>query len=100
MSLLLPVTWVFSFDEMLRIQVLCPWRLIFQTTIAVSGEDHGQEFGLAEPVDAAVKANAFLANRLVQQVEVREGTADLLIHFDGGIRLEIIPFSSGVVAIS
>lgn len=94
-SLLPPASWVFSFDDVLGIRVECPWRLIHQGKIAVSSEDHDQQFGLPSPVDAAAKGSALLAGAQIQQVNVREGTADLLIHLDGDLRLEIIPFSSG-----
>jgi Family of unknown function (DUF6188) len=50
--------------------------------------------GLPAPVDAAVMATAFLA-RPISAVELREATADLLIEFAQGARLEIIPDSAG-----
>jgi hypothetical protein len=90
-----PSMWFFAFGDSLGVSVECPWRLIHQGGIAVSGDDHRQQFGLPAPIDAAARATSLLAGATVRRVEVREGTADLLIDFDGDRRLEIIPFSSG-----
>ncbi len=90
-----PSRWFFAMGDSLGITVECPWRLIHKGRIGVSGDDHQQQFGLPAPIDAAAGATSLLAGALVQFVEVREGTADLLIEFDRDRRLEIIPFSSG-----
>ena len=94
-SFLDPAIWYFTLDDSLSIGVECPWRLLHAGTIAVSNEDHLQQFGLPVPIDAVERANALLAGLLIQRVELREGTADLFIDFGGDYRLEIIPFSSG-----
>jgi hypothetical protein len=90
-----PASWFIMLGDSPSIRADCPWRLIHAGTIAVSGEDHLQQFGLPAPIDAAERATSVLTGLAVQRVEVREGTADLLIDFDGDCRLEIIPFSSG-----
>jgi hypothetical protein len=90
-----PESWWFTFAESGGIAVQCPWRLIENGHIAVSGDDHGQWFGLPEPVDAAARAKSALVGRVVCRIDIREGTADILLDFDGGHRLEIIPISSG-----
>ena len=90
-----PARWIFSFGDSLSVSVECPWRLIHKGSIAVSSDDHGQQFGLAAPIDAAAAATSLLAGSVVRHVEVQVGTADLFIDLDGGSRLEIIPFSSG-----
>jgi hypothetical protein len=90
-----PSMWFFALGDSLGINVECPWRLIHQGGIAVSGDDHRQQFGLPAPIDAAESATSLLTGAAVQCVKVREGTADLLIDFNGDRRLEIIPFSSG-----
>jgi uncharacterized protein DUF6188 len=90
-----PETWFVDFGDLGRITVDCPWRLIHEGTIAVSSDDHRQQFGLPAPIDAAEEATSLLAGVPVQGVELREGTADLFIDFERDLRLEIIPFSSG-----
>lgn len=90
-----PATWLVVFGDSLRISVECPWRLIHEDGIAVSSDDHRQQFGLPAPIDAAESATSLLAGLAVQRVDLREGTADLFIHFERDWHLEIIPFSSG-----
>ena len=90
-----PSIWFFAFGDSLGISVECPWRLIHEGGIAVSSDDHHQQFGLPAPIDAAARATSLLGDAAVQRVEVRESTADLFIDFDDEQRLEIIPFSSG-----
>ena len=90
-----PSLWIFSLGDSLGISVECPWRLIHEGCITVSSDDHGQQFGLTPPIDAAAAATSLLAGTVVRHVEVRRGTADLFIDLDGDRRLEIIPFSSG-----
>ena len=90
-----PVLWFFSLGDSAGIQVECPWRLLDHGRIAVSGDDHGQQFGLPQPIDAATSAARSLVGRAILRAEVREGTADLLISFEEGLCLDIVPFSSG-----
>lgn len=90
-----PATWFVMFGDSLSMSVECPWRLIHDGCIAVSSDDHRQQFGLPAPTDAAERATALLSGLTVQRVDVREGTADLFIYFELDLRLEIIPFSSG-----
>ena len=90
-----PSTWFFAFGESLGISVECPWRLLENGRIVISSDDHRQQFGLPAIVDSVERASSLLDYKAIQRVEVRQGTVDLFIDFDGGIRLEIIPISSG-----
>ena len=90
-----PAIWYFNLGDSLCIGVECPWRLLRGGAIAVSNEDHLQQYGLPAPIDAAERATSLLAGFVIQRVEIREGTSDLLVDFEGDCPLEIIPFSSG-----
>ena len=90
-----PSYWLFQFATGGVISVECHWRILDQGHIAVSDEDHQQQFGLPEPIDAAEVASGLLSPQSVTAVEVREGTADLLISFTQDKQLQIMPFSSG-----
>jgi len=90
-----PTQWVFSFEAGIGIGAECPWRLLQNGRVAVSSEDHLQQYGLPAPLDAAVVAADRLAPHVVTGVEVRDGTADLVLEFTGHLRLEFIPISSG-----
>lgn len=89
--------WVFRFSGGGSLMVECPWRLLQQGLIAISSDDHKQQFGLPAPIDAAKEISACLAGKSVTAVQIATGTADLTIHF-GADELQIIPFSSGYEA--
>lgn len=89
---------VFSYFRLSRegvIGVERLWRLVHDGRIAVTGEDHGQQFGLPAPVDAIARVTSLLADAAIERVEIRHGTADLIVHFDLPFRLEIISTSFG-----
>lgn len=90
-----PDYWDFVVREKLCIRAECPWRIVKAGRIALSSDDHGQKFGLPAHIDAAAAATILLAGISITAVQLREATADLQIDFAGGVRLEIIPLSSG-----
>src|SRR3954470_24222884 len=89
-----PISWWFRFDDRGAIRADTFWRVIAAGRIHVTSEDHGQLFGLTEPVDSAAKATEALSSAVVQQVGATD-SGDLVIHFDNGSRLEIFSTSSG-----
>ncbi|MEZ5680626.1 MAG: hypothetical protein R3E14_04945 [Erythrobacter sp.] len=70
------------------------WRLVGSNHILVTSEDHQQQFGLPQPIDAAAKFNDALAMARVTGVDVSPVTGDLLISFPN-YRLEVITCSMG-----
>jgi hypothetical protein len=90
-----PAGWCFTIGSGASIGVDCLWRIVEHGRVVLSGEDHGQKFGLPEPVDAAAKATALLTGQHITAVQLREATTDILIEFSGDLRLEIIANSSG-----
>jgi hypothetical protein len=93
-----PESWFFTFEGSGVISAECPWRIIDKECITVSSDDHCQRFGLPAPIDAAEKASGLLSNIAVSRCEIRDATADLVLDFDKGLRLEIIQLSSGYEA--
>ncbi len=87
--------WSFTVEPSLGVGVECPWRILDADRIAISSEDHSQQYGLTARLDAASIATNLLASRPITRIEVRERTADLLLDFEGHFRLEVIPFSTG-----
>jgi hypothetical protein len=87
--------WDFSFASGGGIAAECPWRLLRDGTIAVSSDDHNQQYGLPAPIDAAGEVVRQLTGRHVSQITIIDGTADLHITFGAGYQLEIVPFSRG-----
>jgi hypothetical protein len=90
--------WLFTFSEGVSLVVECPWRLLADGRIRVSSDDDGQQFGLPKPIDSATEATNLIGGRLVRSISVRPGVLDLLVEFDGGHALEVLPVSSGYEA--
>ena len=90
-----PSQWVFAFEAPSDIGTESPWRVLKDGHVAVSSEDHLQQYGLPAPIDAALATTSMFESLVITFVEVREGTADLCIEFTDQVRLEIIPISSG-----
>ena len=90
-----PSQWSFMAGPSLSVGVECPWRILDAGRIAISSEDHLQQYGLSARLDAASIATNLLALRPITRVEIRESNADLLLEFEGRLRLEVIPFSTG-----
>jgi hypothetical protein len=87
--------WQFVFGPDAEVRSECPWRFIRDGGIALSNEDHGHQYGLPQPVDAEAECRALIGGAVVLTAEVREGSRDLVIGFGTGMRLELVPLSSG-----
>ena len=90
--------WIFELGDTSRISVECPWRLLLKGKFRLSSEDHNQKYGLPAPINAATEANKLLNNSSIVSAEIRHGTSDLLLNFEGELRLEVIPVFSGYEA--
>ena len=90
--------WVVAFDKDASIVVACLWRLVESGRIRLTSQDHGQQFGLPAPVDAAAEVNRRLAGAAVEGVGLQQGLLDLEIRFSTGHALQIIPDSAGYEA--
>jgi Family of unknown function (DUF6188) len=89
------ISWFFHFVDGAGVRTESPWRLISEGRIVLSSEDHGQWYGLPEPIDAEVECHRRVVGSVIRFVEVRNETRDLVVTFESGDRLEIIPLSSG-----
>jgi hypothetical protein len=73
----------------------CLRRLIERGRLRLTSEDHGHQYGLPAPLDAYVEAEVILRGRQVTACRFREGTADLILEFEGDVQLEVLANSSG-----
>lgn len=88
--------WVWRFDfGGAELKIECPWRILAAGRIAVTDYDHGKQFGLPRPVDAALEARERLGQRSVQSVHLGPESGDLTLDFGDGVRLEVWNSSSG-----
>lgn len=90
--------WMIVFENQASLVIGCLWRLIEANRIRVTSEDDGQRFGRPSPVDAAAEVNERLAGSRVTAVDLKDHTLDVLLTFDGGMSMQIIPDSSGYEA--
>lgn len=90
--------WWFHFDGKIILTIETGWRLVSDTTIAVSSEDDGQIFGRKTTVDAAAEAQSLLADKSVSGVLIEPACSDLTIHFGVTLRVDVINLSCGYEA--
>lgn len=87
--------WIFDFADGHVLQASAPWRLVATGRITVGHDDHGQQFGLSEVVDAAAQIRDIVKHRAVKDAATASDTADLTIDFGDGIRLDVFNNSAG-----
>jgi hypothetical protein len=90
--------WIFTVAGRSILYVNCPWKLISAATVSLASGDHGQQYGLAHPIDVAVKAMDFLAGRKIKSIVSDKVTSDLTINFEGDVILCTFSDSSGFEA--
>jgi hypothetical protein len=89
--------WAFGFGDATSsgLRVSCPWRILFENRIAFTDSDHGQKFGLPEPLDGEKEVQRLLGNKAIERISIRPDTGDLSITFSNQAVLEVLNMSSG-----
>ena len=90
--------WLFTMTGQASLTVSCPWQILAEDCVALASGDHGQQYGLPSPIDAAAKATALLATRKIERARPHQVTADLTIELEGDITLRTFNDSSGYEA--
>ena len=80
-----------------RVQIECLWRLLSSGRLARTSGDDGQLFGHSEPVLAVSELAIKLIGRVLDAIQIVQGTADLTLHFREHI-LQVVSDSSGYEA--
>lgn len=88
-------TWFFRFTGEITVATESLWRLLEKGRIVVTSEDHGQQFGLPEPVDAAERVAGSTVHRTVEAAGISPSSGDLTIEFSGRAHLQLLQTSSG-----
>jgi hypothetical protein len=86
--------WVFDFAGGVSIVAESHWRLIDEGRVVLTDEDHGQKFGLKEPVDALPLVQTELNDSEVLRAEFSP-VSDLLLSFANGRGLQVLIGSAG-----
>ena len=89
-----PENFTFEFGDA-TLAVDCLWRIKVDGRVALTSYDHTQQFGLPAPVDAHTEASSRLKDARVLNVRLDEKSANLILEFDRGLRLEVLTDSSG-----
>lgn len=88
-------SWCFGFGTGVSLATESPWRFIEHGRIVVSSEDHGKQFGLPAPVDAARELLSRAAGRPVEAAWVAADSGDLMVQFPGQVHLQLLQLSTG-----
>jgi hypothetical protein len=91
-------SWFFVFSDEFTVVTEAPWRFITHDGIYVTSEDHGHQFGLPEPVDAAHRVMIRAATQVVTAALINPLTGDLTFHLGEQTRLEFLQMSCGYEA--
>jgi hypothetical protein len=92
-QLIEPVSWWFRFVSGGSIRADTLWRLIGESGVRVTSEDHRQMFGRSTPVDSAGEVMRALSNVAVTRASITETTGDLVLEFENGLRIDILTTS-------
>ncbi len=90
-----PDFWVISLSGGGSISTQDVWRLMTPARMAVSSVDHGHQFGLPEPVDAAARAMLETSSSVIVEAHVDDRAPDLLVQFENGSVLQVLATSTG-----
>ena len=88
-------TWFFTFAEGGSIATESFWRLVTPERLAVASEDHGQLFGLKEPVDAAKLVMSAIEGKTIIDYSCSDACSDLILCFECKIQLQFLTTSGG-----
>jgi hypothetical protein len=88
-------SWFVRFGAGITVATESLWRLIADGRIVVTSEDHGHQFGLPGPVDAAVALLSSVRGRRVTAAGIAPSSGDLTIDFGEGMQLQFLQTSVG-----
>ena len=88
-------SWIFVFADDISIMTEDAWRLLSADGIVITSQDHGHQFGLPAPVDAAKSVLAGVSMKVVVTASITRPTADLTLDFGGHSHLQFFQLSSG-----
>ena len=89
-------SWFFVFADDISIVTESFWRFVREDGIVVTSEDHGHQFGLPAPVDAAQRVVAGISKKaVVVSASINRSTGDLSINFSDNCQLQFLQLSSG-----
>jgi len=93
-----PFTWQFHLQRDCFVNIECPWRVFEDGNYKFSGADHDQKFGLSEPFNVVRETTALIAGKNLTEISIAKEAADLVLHFENEVRIELLQNSGGYEA--
>ena len=88
-------SWLFILSSGGSVTTEHPWRLITHDGVAASSMDDQHLFGSHTAFDASASVLRATKGKQIAGVRVAGGSSDLILAFDGDVRLEFLTLSSG-----
>ena len=89
------VSWMFILSSGGSVTTEHPWRLITHEGVAATSTDDQHLFGLNTAFDASAGVLSATKGKRITGVRVTDGSSDLILDFEGDVRLEFLTLSSG-----
>jgi hypothetical protein len=90
-----PDLWVIKMSGGGMVSTQSSWRVTTPSGMVASSADHGHQFGLPAPVDAAVQAMSATSQSRIVDVRIDDRAPDLVIQLENGSVLQILATSTG-----
>jgi hypothetical protein len=90
--------WIFELKKGESLVVSAPWRIVSGGRISFASEDDGHKFGRASPVDGEGEARSLISEKPISSAKVDRHTADITLHFDPTMRIDVFNDSRGYEA--
>jgi hypothetical protein len=87
--------WLFDFSNSVSVLVSGFWRLLINGNIVYVSMDHLRQFGMPAPVDMVAELSKCLHGKILNRINVNEGTGDLRLSFNDNIEMEAFITSTG-----
>jgi hypothetical protein len=88
-------SWSFNFEHCGYVMTETLWRLSDSERLVVASDDHGQLFGLEEPVDAAKRVMEVVGTKKIFDYSYSKIFSDLILYFEDKIELQFLNTSGG-----
>lgn len=87
--------WEFKFENDNRLSSSDWWRIVSSDGVILTSNDHDQQYGLPEPIQAGAMAFRELRDSKVVGISIVAPTQDLHLEFENGKVLQILSSFSG-----
>ncbi|ALJ00705.1 hypothetical protein [Rufibacter tibetensis] len=87
--------WHLVFEDNLRVQVECFWRLLENGRIKWTSKDHGQLYAHKTPINLETELRKSLLEEKLATIQRNVNTGDLYLGFENDFTVEILTDSSG-----